>query len=85
MLDKILALLDNSGDGVVDKAELVAFLEKNMHVEHNRALAVKMFKVLDEDHDGVISKHEPKVGKFTIDKVQILDKDGDERFIKRRN
>ena len=58
MLDKILALLDNSGDGVVDKVELVAFLEKNMHVEHNRALAVKMFKVLDEDHDGLLSRRE---------------------------
>lgn len=55
-LDKTLALLDKNGDGVVDTEELVALLEKNMHVEHSRALAVKMFKVLGEDHDGVLSR-----------------------------
>lgn len=57
-LDKTLALLDKNGDGVVDKEELVALLEKNMHVEHNRELAVEMFKVLDEDHDGLLSRKE---------------------------
>jgi|TARA_R110002072_G_scaffold225879_1_gene382896 Ca2+-binding EF-hand superfamily protein len=51
-------LLDKNGDGVVDKEELVALLEKNMHVEHNRALGVTMFKVLDEDHDGLLSRKE---------------------------